>query len=113
MGNTGRQSRARLDVNEVLGQDRMMPSGTYYQATVPDTLDLAERARLSVNVLTGNVDAEDLYHVFQSFRFDPGHPAQAGRSAKTLNITVKNARALPWMRTMCGSDQRVDRDYGC
>ena len=29
-----------------------------------------------------------------------------------MNITVKNARALPWMRTMCGSDLRLDRDYG-
>ena len=30
----------------------IQPKGTFYEATVPDTLDLAERAKLSINVLT-------------------------------------------------------------
>ena len=32
--------------------EMLEPVGRYYEATVPDTLDLAERARLSVHGLT-------------------------------------------------------------
>src|SRR2546430_15065435 len=35
----------------VLTAERLKPKGEYYDATVPDTLDLAERARLSVHGL--------------------------------------------------------------
>src|SRR5262249_9127466 len=32
----------------------------------------------------------------------------ARRSSLTWQISPKNARALPWMRTMCGSEQNLD-----
>jgi len=33
-------------------------NGHYYQRTIPDTLDLAERARLALNGLGGTIDTE-------------------------------------------------------
>ena len=39
--------------------------GNYYKAGVPDTLDLAERARLAVNAITGAADPHNNYEVFQ------------------------------------------------
>ena len=35
--------------------------GEYYDAVVPATLDLAERARLAVNAITGSVDPNNNY----------------------------------------------------
>ncbi len=40
------------NLDDVLTTANLRPKGTYYEATVPDTLDLAERARLSVHGLT-------------------------------------------------------------
>lgn len=89
----------------------LKPAGQFYEATIPDTLDLAERARFSINNLTHNVDPNDYYYNYQSIRFgakDPG-PVLASRS---WNITPKNLRALPWLRTMCGSDEFLDTQAG-
>ena len=36
-----------------------VPPGASYEATVPDTLDLAERARLALRSLTGTLDPEN------------------------------------------------------
>jgi hypothetical protein len=48
---------ARLPrVEGVLNPEGLKPRGQFYQVTVPDTLDLATRAALSVDVLTHNVD---------------------------------------------------------
>ena len=41
------------------------PTASRYQAEVPDTLDLAERAALAVNALTGASDPEFKYETFQ------------------------------------------------
>jgi len=38
--------------------------GSYYAATVPDTLDLAERARLGVNHFTSIISEEHDYEMF-------------------------------------------------
>ena len=105
------QGRAHLRLADVLDQSAMKPRGTAYELTVPDTLDLAERARLSVNNLTHNVDPDDYYYVFQSFNFSAKSKGLSYPD-RTLDITGKNLRALPWMRTMCGSDQGLDRQLG-
>lgn len=80
--------------------------GTAYTATVPDTLDLAEHAELAVNVLIGNLALDKSCGVYQVFKFaDP--PEIAGL---TWNLPAKNARALPWMRTICGSKQGLEEE---
>jgi hypothetical protein len=96
-----------IDVDKVLSKDAIKPRGTYYEATVPDTLDLAELAKLSVNNQTLNLEPEQAYCVYQAFTFgDP--PNMAGL---TWNLPAKNARALPWLRTMSGSNQNMDIEY--
>jgi hypothetical protein len=96
---------------DVLDQRTMMPEGSFYELTVADTLDLAQRAKLSVNNLTHNVDPDDYYYVFQSFSFSEKSKGLSYPD-RTLDITAKNLRALPWMRTMSGSDQSLDRQFG-
>jgi hypothetical protein len=98
-------------VEDVLDQEKMSPRGRFYEARVPDTLDLSERARFSVNNLTHNVDPKDFYYVYQVINFGPKSQGP-NRDSRTWDLTPKNARALPWMRTMCGSEEGLDRQYG-
>ena len=81
--------------------------GEYYEAVVPDTLDLAERARLAVNALTGSADPRNNYEIFQCAHLDQQPPnfnhKDGGPSIpKTIDV-------LPMMRRMSGSKQ--DEDY--
>ncbi len=98
-----------FEIDEVLSLDTMQPRGKSWKATVPDTLDLAERARLSINVLTRNVEPTKFYGVYQGFKYDSEPPELW---ALTWNITPKNARTLSMLRVMNGSDFNLDVDYG-
>ena len=46
--------------------NRPKESGTYYQATVPDTLDLAERAGYGINHFTSIISEENNYEMYWS-----------------------------------------------
>jgi len=91
-------SGAKLNPDEVLDIETVKPKGEYYEATVPDTLDLAKRAEYSVNVLTYNAKPPK-YNTTIAFRFAPDkvetHPGG--------NLLCKNLRALPMLRSACGS----------
>ena len=89
----------------IIDKDKMKPRGAWIKATVPDTLDLAQRAELSINVLTRNMNPDQAYSVYQAFTYNTKPPTQAGI---TWNLTSKNARALPKLRTMCGSEQNLE-----
>ena len=89
-------------------KELMKARGHRYEATVPDTLDLAERARLSVNVMLGNIEPAKEYSVYQAFRFSSNPPEPGGL---TWNIQHKNIRVLPMLRTMCGSERGLDLEY--
>lgn len=86
----------------------MTDHGTRYTATVPDTLDLAEQARLAINALTGHLEPVRHYAVYQSFTFDR-QPALGGL---TWNLPAKDARVLPLLRAMTGSAQNLDLERG-
>ena len=60
----------KLKSEDVLDIKSLKPQGKWYEATMPDTLDLAQRAKYSVNVLTGNLDPTNYYAVWNSFFFD-------------------------------------------
>ena len=94
--------------DSVLNKEKMKPTGRWYEATVPDTLDLAERSKLSLNVMLGNIEPEREYSVYQLYTFDtkPGEPY-----GLTWNIQHFNLRALPLLRTMNGSDRGLDLEY--
>ena len=83
------------------------PRGGKYEAVIPDTLELADRAQLSVNNLTHNVDPEDYYYVFQGFSFAPDSKGLS-LADRTFDITGKNLRALPLLRAVCGSTEHLD-----
>src|ERR1043166_9515349 len=104
----GGQTKAPPRVEDVLEEGRLKPRGESEEAVVPDTLDLAERARLSVNCLTHNVDPQDWYYVFQGFSFAPNSKGLSFAD-RTLDITGKNLRALPWMRTR-SEERRVGKE---
>ena len=84
------------------------PKGSWYEVEAPDTLDLAEHARLAINALTGHLEPEKHYAVYQSFTFDK-EPKLGGL---TWNLPAKDARVLPMLRAMTGSTQGLDIEWG-
>ena len=66
---------------------------------MPDTLDLAELARQSVNVLVGNVEPHA-----QAFDFGVNPPRVTAGGA----VLQKHLRFLPMLRAVCGSEQGLD-----
>jgi hypothetical protein len=50
---------------ELFSESQLTPAGEYYDATVPDMLDLAEHARLGVRGLINFLDADRDYEPYQ------------------------------------------------
>ncbi|MDO8686335.1 MAG: hypothetical protein Q7J78_06675, partial [Clostridiales bacterium] len=80
--------------------------GRYYEATVPATLDLAERANLAVNGLTETLDPEydyELYWVVDLLAKKPGmyHTVDD-------HVQAKFFQALPLVRTAGGSNLNME-----
>ncbi|MBI2502949.1 MAG: hypothetical protein HYW07_06910 [Candidatus Latescibacteria bacterium] len=85
-------------------------AGARYAATVPDTLDLAERARLALNGLGGNIDPR-LMTMYGLIRFCSPRPHFSHwASAETL-CDPKFAESFPLMRLMSGSDQYAELEH--
>ncbi len=83
--------------------------GEYYDAQVPATLDLAERARLCVNALTETTDPaydDEVYWIVDLLAREPGmyHTVDD-------HVQAKFFQALPLDRTACGSAQNIDVEH--
>lgn len=78
--------------------------GLRYQALVPDTLDLAERARLAINGIGGCIDPELDYTQYFHVRLTWRQPYMSHYGCDTT-CDPKFTESLPMMRLMCGSDQ--------
>jgi len=78
--------------------------GTRYEAVVPDTLDLAERAEISLRVLTGALDPDRDYELYFYVRFRSKPPFMAHERTGLPTNNPKFAESLPMMRVMCGSN---------
>ena len=90
----------------------MQQAGTFVEAEVPDTLDLAERAGLAINGLTGSLDSEQQYEVYQ-LQIPAESPAYFSHESTGLGtINPKYAEALPMMRVICGSEQNLGHERG-
>ncbi len=76
--------------------------GQRYQAQVPDTLDLAHRAALAINGMTGPTDSDADYEIYWQAAFLNNPPYMI----QTFNdhCQVKFHEALPLMRLASGSD---------
>ncbi|MGO8745403.1 MAG: hypothetical protein ACLQNE_05385 [Thermoguttaceae bacterium] len=92
---------------EVFTKTMLQPQGQYYQATVPDTLDLAERAKLSVHGLTSFLDATTDYAPWGHFAVDSSRPVLLDRAGGWPNWG-KIAEATAKMRYICGSTEGID-----
>jgi hypothetical protein len=93
--------------SDVITLDLIQPRGQYYEATVPDTLDLAERARLAVHGLTSILDPAMNYAPWGHFAFDSATPALLDRAGGPPNWG-KITEAMIRTRMMCGSTEGLD-----
>lgn len=75
--------------------------------SIPDTLDLADRAALSINALTGAADPQRNYETYLS-----GHLVFRPANMSNMNsfCAAKPVHALPNLRVMSGSKQNADYD---
>jgi hypothetical protein len=102
------KARIRKAEEDVAKRLKAGPKGISYEALVPDTLDLADRAALAVNCLTGALDPEFGYELYFVARFDV-NPAYMYHEASGLPTNnPKFAESLAMMRMMCGSTQNLD-----
>jgi hypothetical protein len=88
------------------------PQGETYHATVPDTLDLARRAELAINCLTGALDPDYGYELFFVAQFAANPPIMFHEASGLPTNNPKFAESLPMMRLMSGSTQNLDIEKG-
>src|SRR5579862_5843907 len=55
------RDKVSFNLSDVIVLDRMKPKGQRYEATVPDTLDLAKQTEYAINALIGDVDPSRYY----------------------------------------------------
>ena len=80
-------------------------TGASYEALVPDTIDLAERARLSIHAMTENPNPDADYEAYWRVRWLPiPHMKQ---DSESTTITAKFQEATLLARTMSGSSQNT------
>ena len=82
--------------------------GDRYEAVVPDTLDLAERAALAVNGLTGPLDPMADYELYWRACFHHNPPIM-GHDFND-HVQAKFHESLPLMRLISGSHQNEEVD---
>ncbi|MBM3123080.1 MAG: hypothetical protein FJZ97_12990, partial [Chloroflexi bacterium] len=80
--------------------------GEQYDATIPATLDLADRARLAINGMTEPTDPEADYRVYWKAQFR-GSPPFMYHDVSDTGITIKFLESAPRMRLMSGSTQNL------
>lgn len=84
-------------------------SGEHYEAVVPDTLDLAERARLAINGLGGIIDPDISHTMFFHIDYAKNTPAAVHTGADIL-CDPKISESLMLLRTMCGDSAYLERE---
>jgi hypothetical protein len=109
-------SAAQVNMNPdaILALKRIEPQGEWEEATVPDTLDLADRAALSINALIGEVDPSDFYGIYQSYKFNADPPHIEGGSDALYGVVLepRSVRTLPMLRAMSGSSFGLETERG-
>ena len=98
-------------VNDVITSPMLQLQGQWYEAVVPDTLDLAERARLAVHGLTSFLNRRDNYSPFIQafFRYNPAYMfGPGGGNMYGPHNWGKIAESLLKARLMCGSTENMD-----
>jgi hypothetical protein len=80
--------------------------GTWYEATVPDTLDLAERARMSLRFFDALTDREHGYEMYWEATISgPEH-----QFSPLMACQPKAMEAMAMARLMCGSTEGLETE---
>ena len=77
--------------------------GQSYEALVPDTLDIAERADYGIHCLTNSADPDADYEIWWHAVMNHKPPVVA-HDFHDLNVQFKFQEALPLLRTITGND---------
>jgi hypothetical protein len=82
-----------------------------YNATVPDTLDLADRAEKALHGIAGTVDPADEYMMWFEVYWC-NNPPYLKHSGCDVEISAKFLDAMTQLRLMCGSERYRDLERG-
>ena len=83
--------------------------GTRYEAEIPDTLDLAERAAQSVHVMTASTDPEANAEIYWRANFGWKPPCMYHDANDWCEFKYFAPSLL--LRQACGSDERLDVEW--
>jgi len=86
-------------------------AGQRYEAVVPDSLDLADRAARAIHGIGGCIDPELDYQQWFSVRYAANPPVMRHHGADPT-CDPFFAQALPLLRTMSGSTDHLDMEVG-
>src|SRR6266705_5550264 len=86
--------------------------GERYSATVPDTLDLAERARLALNGLARARDPERGYQQYFYILLNAQPPYMLHSGAPDSSCDAMVGEAFPLMRLMSGENAHREAEEG-
>jgi hypothetical protein len=86
-------------------------TGERYEDTVPDTLDLVERAALGLNYFTGMTEPDLDHEMYFHAQFDQSSPPVLKTHVTSLGACqAKALEAMAYLRTMSGSTQGVEQE---
>lgn len=98
-------------INQEIPEFKLPPvNGKHYDATVPDTLELQDRAQLALHCMTETTDPEADYEPYYVtfFNLDPPRMVHNSWHGSTL---PKYIESVALMRVMTGSQQNADVDH--
>jgi len=84
--------------------------GQFTSSTVPDTLDLADRAVLALNGITGTIDP-DLLSMWGLVHYAAKRPHISHWASAEILLDPKLAESITLMRIMSGSDLELDLEH--
>lgn len=96
-----------FDMSNVFTPEYFAPEGKYYEAEVPDTLDLSERGALAVNGLIDFLDPDQNYEQYQIAFFNVNPPFMAHYNMEAGN-QGKIAKGILTNRLMSGEKNKLE-----
>ncbi len=87
-------------------------SGKSYEAEVPDTLDLAQRAELAMHGIAGTTDPDNDYLMWIFIYWQNNPPYMKHGGAADIECTPKFYDSMTLLRQICGSKKYLDTELG-
>ena len=97
-----------LDLSKAFSPDSLMPKGEYYKASVPDTLDLAERAKVSIQGLTRFLNEKKNFSPYGHAFYNVQTPYMTTFFTGPDPCWAKILDAMLLTRLMSGSKENID-----